>query len=161
MKRTSAVAVLLSVLALLLGAVLVNSAAAAPSDSLTGDAGTFSYDNAPNIASASVESLDPPVAVVLPDATAAETDETGASPLQQLFDFVASTAALEDVSNYGGEFLDDALRSPVVRPDLGNLSTKIQRQMSTTTGFYGSLVRNMNCLMQANHHSRQGFSRIF
>lgn len=33
--------------------------------------------------------------------------------------------------NYGGEFLDDAIRSPVVRPDLGNLSSKIQRQMGT------------------------------
>jgi hypothetical protein len=34
-------------------------------------------------------------------------------------------------SNYGGEFLDDAIRSPVVRPDLGNLSPKIQLQMGS------------------------------
>ncbi len=33
--------------------------------------------------------------------------------------------------NYGGEFLDDAVRSPVVRPDVPGMSSKIQRQMGT------------------------------
>ncbi len=97
MKRTSAVAVLLSVLALLLGAMLVNSAAAAPSDSLTGDAGTFSYDNAPNIASGSVESLAPPLVVVLPKATVAGSGETGASPLRLTADLVAPNGLADDV----------------------------------------------------------------
>lgn len=42
-----------------------------------------------------------------------------------------SAVAKYNFGNYGGEFLDDAIRSPVVRPDLGNLSSKIKRQMGT------------------------------
>ena len=47
----------------------------------------------------------------------------------QTHHFAPQTA--RNSGNYGGEFLDDAIRSPVVRPDLGSLSSKIQRQMGT------------------------------
>ncbi len=42
-----------------------------------------------------------------------------------------ATKGAPSYANHGSEFLDDAIRSPVTRPDLGNLSTKIQRQMQT------------------------------
>lgn len=44
--------------------------------------------------------------------------------------FVATNAA-DDFANWGGEFVDDAIRAPATRPDLANISAKIERQMQT------------------------------
>lgn len=45
-------------------------------------------------------------------------------------DVVAPSGALDDVANHGGEFLDDSLRSPIVRPDIARATPKIQRDMA-------------------------------
>ena len=44
--------------------------------------------------------------------------------------FVATEAA-GGVANWGGEFVDDAVRAPATRPDFANISAKIERQMQT------------------------------
>ncbi len=89
MRRASAIVPLLSVLALLLGAVSAASVAAAPSDTLALDAGIFSYDAAPNIAPASVDSLDRPPASALPDAVAGWSAGERASLSRLASDLVA------------------------------------------------------------------------
>lgn len=85
---------------------------------------SWSYDHAANRPATGVEDDGRSNAVERPVAAAsghvlAPADEPSAPNTARNF------------SNYGGEFLDDAIRSPVVRPDLGNLSSKIQRQMGT------------------------------
>ena len=49
---------------------------------------------------------------------------------QELMATKPGTAA-DDPASWGGEFVDDALRSPATRPDFGNISSKIQKQMQT------------------------------
>ena len=44
--------------------------------------------------------------------------------------FIATNTA-DDFANWGGEFVDDAIRAPATRPDLANISSKIERQMQT------------------------------
>lgn len=44
---------------------------------------------------------------------------------------VVATEAADDFANWGGEFVDDAIRAPATRPDFGNISAKIERQMQT------------------------------
>ncbi len=43
----------------------------------------------------------------------------------------AATNMANDFANWGGEFLDDAIRAPATRPDFANISMKIERQMQT------------------------------
>lgn len=42
---------------------------------------------------------------------------------------VAPNGAVDDFANHGSEFLDDAIRSPAVRPDVSGATAKIQRDM--------------------------------
>lgn len=57
---------------------------------------------------------------------------TAAALLGTFTGISARTTATNSVDSVAGsEFLDDAIRSPVTRPDLGNLSAKIERQMAT------------------------------
>ena len=43
----------------------------------------------------------------------------------------AATNTADDFANWGGEFVDDAIRAPATRPDFANISAKIERQMQT------------------------------
>lgn len=42
-----------------------------------------------------------------------------------------ATNTVDDFTNLGGEFVDDAIRAPATRPDFANISVKIERQMQT------------------------------
>lgn len=44
--------------------------------------------------------------------------------------FVAPGLLGDDFANHGSDFLDDSLRSPIVRPNVAGASPKIQRQMT-------------------------------
>lgn len=59
-----------------------------------------------------------------PVADARGTSTTPAVP------FLATNKA-DDFANWGGEFVDDAVRAPATRPDFANISAKIERQMQT------------------------------
>jgi hypothetical protein len=58
-----------------------------------------------------------------------------------------ATKTADDFANWGGEFVDDALRAPATRPDFANISAKIERQMQTrgwTTGLINEAVTSGN-----------------
>ena len=44
---------------------------------------------------------------------------------------IDATNKADDFANWGGEFVDDAVRAPATRPDFANISAKIERQMQT------------------------------
>ncbi|MCP4308387.1 MAG: hypothetical protein GY788_26605 [bacterium] len=76
----------------------------------------------------------------------------GAIPPEQI-DYSYATNTADDFANHGSEFLDDAIRAPVVRPDLGNLSTKIQGNMTSrgwTPGLVDEAVLNGRPYLEVN-----------
>jgi hypothetical protein len=57
----------------------------------------------------------------------AETRSTSTTSRSQS----VATNKADDFANWGGEFVDDAVRAPATRPDFANISAKIERQMQT------------------------------
>lgn len=109
-------------------ALAVVAANALPGGAATGIQGGRSYhydvlpDNAPTL---SVEM--PPAAVE--DRSDRAQPPAGLGSRTTPIALVVATNSVDNVA--GSEYLDDAMRSPVTRPDLGNLSAKIERQMAT------------------------------
>jgi hypothetical protein len=118
----------------LVGALAV-FAALALAATTTASAATYSYDLAANTR---VDVLginaaaDAKTAVLgdlrdgsaLPSARAQGATTTPFAP-------VVATNTADDFANWGGEFVDDAIRAPATRPDFANISAKIERQMQT------------------------------
>lgn len=55
----------------------------------------------------------------------------GLVQIAHLFGPSRPTVRTPVATNWGGEFVDDAIRAPATRPDFANISAKIERQMQT------------------------------
>lgn len=87
-----------------------------------GHSSPMDTDDLGGIRGARLDQLDPR-SVAPPDG--------GPQPLNSAHPNPTATNTADDFANWGGEFVDDAIRAPVTRPDFANMSTKIQRQMQT------------------------------